>query len=113
MQPAWCPDPQGLLRGSAWLAWVEWDHPNMPWDGTELWVAGIGEDGRLNNARQVAGGDSESICQPEWSPAGDLYFVSDRTGWSSEDEASVPSIETSSSGSTAARSGKSIAIPGK
>ncbi|HEY9870327.1 MAG TPA: hypothetical protein V6D08_14275, partial [Candidatus Obscuribacterales bacterium] len=63
------------------LAWLCWDHPNMPWDGTELYVAWIGADGTLEETRKVAGGADESICQPEWSPDGDLYFVSDRTGW--------------------------------
>jgi dipeptidyl aminopeptidase/acylaminoacyl peptidase len=59
------------------LAWTCWDHPNMPWDGTELWVASV--DG--SDARLVAGGPQESIFQPEWSPTGELHFVSDRTGW--------------------------------
>lgn len=63
------------------LAWLSWDHPNMPWDGTTLWVAGINQDGSLDEAQPVAGGVSESIFQPEWSPDGALYFVSDRTGW--------------------------------
>jgi len=63
------------------LAWLTWDHPNMPWDGTELWVAEVLEDGELGAPEKVAGGDSESIFQPAWSPDGVLYFVSDRTGW--------------------------------
>ncbi|HEX5421371.1 MAG TPA: S9 family peptidase, partial [Gammaproteobacteria bacterium] len=63
------------------LAWLCWDHPNMPWDGTELWVAELAEDGAVVNARRVAGGPSESIVQPEWSPACVLHFVSDRSGW--------------------------------
>jgi dipeptidyl aminopeptidase/acylaminoacyl peptidase len=63
------------------LAWLTWNHPNMPWDGTELWIGDLREDGSLTNARQVAGGEEESIFQPEWSPDGVLYFVSDRTGW--------------------------------
>ena len=63
------------------LAWLSWDHPNMPWDGTELWLAEIGEDSRLGAPRRVAGGPRESIVQPAWSPDGRLYFVSDRTGW--------------------------------
>lgn len=63
------------------LAWLAWDHPNMPWDGTELWVAGIGADGSLEAPRRMAGGHAESIVQPEWSPDGALHFVSDRTGW--------------------------------
>jgi dipeptidyl aminopeptidase/acylaminoacyl peptidase len=63
------------------LAWLAWNHPNMPWDGTELWVADLNEDGSLGPRRQVAGGPDESIFQPEWSPDGVLHFVSDRTGW--------------------------------
>jgi len=63
------------------LAWLTWNHPNMPWDGTELWRAHISSDGAISDARKVAGGPSESIFQPEWSPDGKLYFVSDRTGW--------------------------------
>jgi len=63
------------------LAWLEWDHPNMPWDGTELCLASIESGGSLNQRRVIAGGPNESIFQPEWSPDGVLHFVSDRTGW--------------------------------
>jgi len=63
------------------LAWLSWNHPNMPWVGTELWLAEIAADGSLAMPRLVAGGDSESIFQPQWSPDGVLYFVSDRSGW--------------------------------
>jgi dipeptidyl aminopeptidase/acylaminoacyl peptidase len=63
------------------LAWLAWNHPNMPWDGTELWLADVQADGSLNNQRLIAGGATESIFQPQWSPDGTLYFVSDRTGW--------------------------------
>ena len=63
------------------LAWLTWNHPNMPWDGTQLWVAQISADGSLDRDERVAGGDRESIFQPEWSPDGALDFVSDRTGW--------------------------------
>ncbi|HAA31360.1 MAG TPA: peptidase [Cyanobacteria bacterium UBA8553] len=63
------------------LAWLSWNHPNMPWDGTQLWVAQIQDDGSLDEAKCVAGGVNESIFQPEWSPDGVLYFVSDRTNW--------------------------------
>jgi dipeptidyl aminopeptidase/acylaminoacyl peptidase len=63
------------------LAWLTWNHPNMPWDGTELWVGDLQADGSVANAQRVAGGPEESIFQPEWSPDGVLYFVSDRTGW--------------------------------
>ncbi|MGG6293213.1 prolyl oligopeptidase family serine peptidase [Leptolyngbya sp. AN02str] len=63
------------------LCWLSWNHPNMPWDSTELWVAPIQPDGTLGAATKVAGGPEESVFQPEWSPDGRLYFVSDRTGW--------------------------------
>jgi dipeptidyl aminopeptidase/acylaminoacyl peptidase len=55
------------------LAWLSWDHPRMPWDGTELWLAGDGAP--------VAGGPEESVSQPRWSPDGALHWLSDRTGW--------------------------------
>ncbi|MGQ4646525.1 prolyl oligopeptidase family serine peptidase [Lyngbya aestuarii] len=63
------------------LAWLSWNHPNMPWDSTQLWVAQFEEDGTLGQAECVAGGVNESVFQPEWSPDGVLHFVSDRTGW--------------------------------
>jgi dipeptidyl aminopeptidase/acylaminoacyl peptidase len=63
------------------LVWLSWDHPNMPWDGTDLWLADVGDDGSIGQPRKVAGGRRESIFQPEWSPDGVLHFVSDRTGW--------------------------------
>ena len=63
------------------LAWLSWDHPRMPWDGTELWTAELAADGTLAGERLVAGGAEESILQPLWSPAGELWFASDRTGW--------------------------------
>jgi len=62
------------------LAWLTWNHPNMPWDGTELWVGELRADGSLGRTERVAGGARESIFQPEWSPDGVLHFVSDRTG---------------------------------
>ncbi len=63
------------------LAWLTWNHPHMPWDGTELWVAPVEAAGALGRATQVAGSTHESLFQPEWSPDGSLYFISDRTGW--------------------------------
>jgi dipeptidyl aminopeptidase/acylaminoacyl peptidase len=63
------------------LAWLTWDHPNMPWDGTELRVADLAIDGSLSEPVLIAGGSDESVFQPEWSPDGRLHFVSDRTGW--------------------------------
>jgi dipeptidyl aminopeptidase/acylaminoacyl peptidase len=63
------------------LAFLAWDHPNMPWDGTDLFVAEIGTDGEVRDVRHVAGGPNESVCQPAFAPDGVLYFVSDRSGW--------------------------------
>jgi dipeptidyl aminopeptidase/acylaminoacyl peptidase len=63
------------------LSWLAWQHPNMPWDGTELFVAEVKGDGSVGQPRKVAGGEDESIFQPSWSPDGTLYFVSDRTDW--------------------------------
>lgn len=89
-------DAVGLLRGpdfvsfprldpsSNRLCWTQWDHPAMPWDGTELWAAAFETSGGvpvLRNHRLVAGGSGESVFQPQWSPEGVLHFVSDRTGW--------------------------------
>ncbi len=53
----------------------------MPWVSTELWLADVTDAGRLANPVRIAGGDAESLFQPEWSPDGGLYFVSDRTNW--------------------------------
>ncbi len=63
------------------LAWLTWNHPNMPWDGTELWSCGFDDGGSPTKAERVAGGPEESIFQPEFSADGTLHFVSDRTGW--------------------------------
>ncbi len=64
------------------LSWLSWNLPWMPWDGCELWVADLAADGSLTGARPVSGRDGdESIWQPAWSPAGDLVFASDRSGW--------------------------------
>lgn len=63
------------------LAWLEWDHPNMPWDGTHLRVATLAADGTLEASELAAGGPEESIVQPEWAPDGTLHLVSDRSGW--------------------------------
>ena len=68
----------GSARIGARLAWLEWNHPLMPWIGCELWVGEITADGSIGGARRIAGGDDELIFQPEWSPDGSLYFVSDR-----------------------------------
>jgi dipeptidyl aminopeptidase/acylaminoacyl peptidase len=70
-----------LSPDGQWLAWTTWNHPNMPWDGTELWLAQVSADGSLSGAQRVAGGADESIQGPAWSPDGRLYFISDRSGW--------------------------------
>jgi len=78
------PSPDGRR-----LAWVTWDHPNMPWDGSELWVADLDlpEPGRVGHRPRladdgacIAGGPDESVGQPTWAGE-DLWFVSDRFGW--------------------------------
>ena len=71
------PSPDGTA-----LAWLAWDHPHMPFEGTDLCVGALSEDGAVSSGRRVAGSEQESIFQPEWGPDGLLYFVSDRTGWS-------------------------------
>ena len=63
------------------LAWIQWRHPNMPWNGTELWAAAFDGEGGLGDPVQVAGGETESVFQPEWAPDGELYFVSDKSGY--------------------------------
>ena len=63
------------------VIWLSWRHPQMPWDGTELWLADVTEAGMLANQRRIAGGPTESVYQPGWTPDGELYFVSDRDGW--------------------------------
>ncbi|MBA2705080.1 MAG: S9 family peptidase [Blastocatellia bacterium] len=70
-----------LSPDGARLTWLTWNHPNMPWDGTEVWVANIKDDGSLAHPEKATGGNLESIFQPQWSPRGELYFVSDRNGW--------------------------------
>ncbi|WP_031004503.1 prolyl oligopeptidase family serine peptidase [Streptomyces sp. NRRL F-5727] len=61
--------------------WLGWDHPRMPWDGTDAVLAEITAEGTLKDARTVAGGPAESVPQADWDAAGRLLFASDRTGW--------------------------------
>ena len=63
------------------LAWLSWNHPNMPWDGTHLWTAPVQDDGTLGEATLIAGGEHVSVYQPEWSADGVLHYVSDESGW--------------------------------
>jgi len=64
-----------------YLAWLTWNHPNMPWDNTVLWIGKLGKDGSLNERIQVTRNINESVLQPSWSPDNVLYFVSDRSNW--------------------------------
>lgn len=63
------------------LAWLTWDHPDMPWDACRLWLAEIAANGSLSDPRCIAGGEGEAVFQPAWSPDGVLHFVTDPTGW--------------------------------
>jgi dipeptidyl aminopeptidase/acylaminoacyl peptidase len=64
------------------LLWLAWDHPNMPWNGTTLYVAELDAAGRIGDPAAIAGGATESIFQPEWSHDGSaIFFVSDRSNW--------------------------------
>lgn len=85
--------PQVLLSGSDFytsprvspdgskLAWLQWNHPDMPWYQTELWIADIASDGTLKCQKRIESAQNDAITQPEWSPDGLLYFCSDRSGW--------------------------------
>ncbi|WP_240972292.1 prolyl oligopeptidase family serine peptidase [Nonomuraea composti] len=70
-----------LSPDGRWVAWIGWDHPNMPWDGTELCVAPLSGDGTAGPYEVVAGGPRESVCQAEWRDDTSLYAVTDPTGW--------------------------------
>lgn len=70
-----------LAPGGEKLAWIAWDHPGMPWDGTKLFLADVTREGAVEAARLAAGEMPEAIVQPEWSAEGTLHFCSDRTGW--------------------------------
>jgi dipeptidyl aminopeptidase/acylaminoacyl peptidase len=63
------------------LSWLQWNHPNMPWDGTQLYYADVARDGALHNVRLVTGGRDDSIVRPRWNNTGLPVFVSDRSGW--------------------------------
>jgi dipeptidyl aminopeptidase/acylaminoacyl peptidase len=71
-----------LSAEGARLAWLTWNHPDMPWIAAEVWVGEIQPDGSVGKGKRIAGGPDEAVFQPEWSPDGTLYFVSDRgSGW--------------------------------
>lgn len=67
------------------ICWTCWNQPDMPWDGAELWVADIHQDGSLDAAHQIVAGDrqnQQSVYQPAWSDDGILHYISDVSGWS-------------------------------
>lgn len=70
-----------LNRDGTQLAWHCWNHPNMPWDDSELWVGDLNEAGKVVSSRRIAGGIGESTSEPKWAWDGILYFISDRTNW--------------------------------
>ena len=70
-----------LSPDGEYLAWLSWNHPHMPWDSSYLWLAKLNEDGSVIEPKLVAGGQTESICEPKWGNDGTLYFSSDRTNW--------------------------------
>ena len=75
------PSPDGAA-----LAWICWDHPRMPWDGTELRVAALRDSGagpvaEAGAGRVIMGGDHESVLAPVWRDDRSLYVISDRSGW--------------------------------
>src|SRR6476469_9966750 len=63
------------------LSWLQWNHPNMPWDGCELWIGDFDANGNVLHRERLAGSPTESVYAPEWSPDGTLYFVGEETGW--------------------------------
>lgn len=67
--------------GNGRLAWLEWNHPDMPWDATRLFVAELDANGRPVDAECIAGGDAESVLQPLWRDDDEILFVSDRSNW--------------------------------
>ncbi|HUO82889.1 MAG TPA: prolyl oligopeptidase family serine peptidase [Gammaproteobacteria bacterium] len=70
-----------LSRDGHRLAWLDWNHPNMPWNQTALRVAELDLAGRPRKPRRIAAGTGTSVFQPEFAPDGALYFMADATGW--------------------------------
>ncbi|MEJ8638347.1 MULTISPECIES: prolyl oligopeptidase family serine peptidase [Streptomyces] len=62
-------------------AWIAWDHPRMPWDGTVVMLGEVTHDGPFASVRPVVGESDESVCQVDWAPDGSLLFVSDAGNW--------------------------------
>ncbi len=98
------------------LAWLSWDHPEMPWDATECWVAVLRPDGSTADPQLVAGREGESVQQPRWSPDGVLHWVSDRTGWwnlyrQAEGSGTPAAQEAEGSGTPAAQQAEGSGTP--
>ncbi|WP_371626924.1 prolyl oligopeptidase family serine peptidase [Streptomyces sp. NBC_01116] len=70
-----------VSRDGRRAAWIAWDHPRMPWDGTVVMLADIGDTGEFTRVRPLVGDLDESVCQVEWDRDGSLLFVSDLAGW--------------------------------
>jgi acetyl esterase/lipase len=70
-----------LSPGGGHAAWIGWNHPAMPWDGTELCVAEVRPDGTFGPHRVLAGGPSVSVCQVEWETSDSLLALLDPAGW--------------------------------
>ena len=70
-----------LSADGKYLVWVSWNHPNMPWDSSYLWLSELDDDGAILEPKLIAGGEAESVCEPRWGKDNTLYFASDRTGW--------------------------------
>ncbi len=73
-----CPRP---APDGAHLVWISWNHPRMPWDGTELRIAAVNDDGSLGKSRALKGTPTESVLAPQWRDSEHLYVVSDWSGW--------------------------------
>eukprot|EP00118_Oscarella_pearsei_P028854 m.3112 g.3112 ORF g.3112 m.3112 type:complete len:698 (+) comp9060_c0_seq1:24-2117(+) len=66
------------------LCWMQWNHPDMPWDSTEVWCAKLNDDGSAllpESRHKVSGGEGISVMTPEWSPSGVLHYISDESNW--------------------------------
>ena len=64
-----------------YFSYLSWNHPQMPWDGSCCYLSHLDAKGNIVSTQLIAGSTTESIFQPQWSPSGQLYFVSDRNNW--------------------------------
>lgn len=82
--PRLAPDAAPRLGpDSARLAWLEWSLPHMPWEASELWISGMGDDGGLHNPQPIASGEDCMAAEPQWGADGRLWFITDESGWAS------------------------------